>query len=111
MSIDSLADRLRSMQQYYRDGSTRSYEFRREQLQKLRSAILSHEKDLHDALHSDLKKSPEESWITETGFLVSEINFALKNLRQWMQPEKVRTNLVNFPSSSYIMREPLGVTL
>src|SRR5215467_6155173 len=111
MSTDSLADRLRSMQQYYRDGSTRSYEFRREQLQKLRSAILKHEKDLHDALHADLKKSPEESWITEIGFVINEINGALKNLRQWMQPEKVKTNLVNLPSSSYIMRESLGVVL
>ena len=35
----------------------------------------------------------------------------LKNLRQWMQPERVKTNLVNFPSSSYVMREPLGVVL
>src|SRR5215467_2892286 len=111
MSIDSLADRLRSMQQYYRDGSTRSYEFRREQLQKLRSAILKHEKDLHDALHADLKKSPEESWITEIGFVINEINGALKNLRQWMRPEKAKTNLVNLPSSSYVIREPMGVVL
>jgi aldehyde dehydrogenase (NAD+) len=32
-------------------------------------------------------------------------------LREWMQPERVPTNLVNFPSSSYILRDPLGVVL
>jgi len=99
------------MRQFYNSGQARPYDFRKQQLQKLRSAILSNEKDLHEALHADLKKSPEESWITETGFLFSEINFTLKNLRQWMQPERVKTNLVNFPSSSHIMREPLGVVL
>jgi len=111
MSDSSLAGRLQSVRQFYNSGQTRPYQYRKEQLKKLRSAILLHEKELHNALHEDLKKSPEESWITETGFLVSEINFTLKNLRQWMQPEKVKTNLVNFPSSSYIMREPLGVAL
>ena len=111
MPDSSLIGRLPRMRQFYNSGQTRSYQFRKQQLQKLRSAILSHERDLHDALHTDLKKNPEESWITETGFLLSEINFTLKNLRQWMQPERVRTNLLNFPSSSYIMREPLGVVL
>ena len=111
MPDSSLIGRLQSMRQFYNSGQTRPYRFRKQQLQKLRSTILSHEKDLHDALHNDLKKNAEESWITETGFLVSEINFALKNLSQWMQPERVKTNLVNFPSSSYIMREPLGVVL
>lgn len=111
MSDSSLTGRLQSMRQFYNSGQTKPYQFRKQQLQKLRSAILLHENDLHDALYTDLKKSPEESWITETGFLISELNFTLKNLRQWMQPEKVKTNLVNFPSSSYVMREPLGVVL
>jgi aldehyde dehydrogenase (NAD+) len=40
-----------------------------------------------------------------------EINTALKNLRLWMRPEKVKTNLLNFPSFSQIIQEPLGVVL
>jgi len=99
------------MRQFFNSGQTRPYLFRKQQLQKLRTAILMHEKELHDALHTDLKKSPEESWVTETGFLISEINAALENLRRWMQPEKAKTNLVNIPSSSYVMREPMGVVL
>jgi aldehyde dehydrogenase (NAD+) len=43
---------------------------------------------LHAALYADLKKSPEESWVTETGFVRSEISNALKSLEEWMQPEK-----------------------
>src|SRR6266487_2986567 len=111
MSTDSLIEQLQFMRDYYNGGITRPYAFRTQQLQKLKRAILQNERDLHDALHTDLKKSPEESWVTETGFLISEINSALRNLRGWMQPEKVKTNLVNFPSSSYVVREPLGVVL
>ncbi len=108
---DPLIHKLQTLRLFYNSGKTRPYDFRKQQLKKLRSAIFQHEEELHDALHFDLKKSPEESWVTETGFLVSEINSALKNLRQWMRPEKVKTNLVNFPSSSHVMREPLGVVL
>lgn len=111
MLAESLMGQLERIRNYYNRGLTRQYAFRKTQLQKLRSAVIQHEKDLHNALHTDLKKSPEESWITETGFLISEINYTLKSLRDWMRPEKVKTNLVNFPSSSYVMREPLGVVL
>ena len=111
MPDTSLTAGLQSMRQFYDRGKTKPYQFRKQQLQDLRSAILSHEKDLHDALYADLKKSPEESWVTETGFLISEINSALKNLHRWMRPEKRKTNLVNLPSSSYVIREPKGVVL
>ncbi len=102
---------LTKMQQYYQTGATRPYEFRKVQLKKLKSAILKYEKEMHDALYTDLKKSPEESWVTETGFLISEINATLKHLKQWMQPELQRTNLVNLPSKSYVLKDPLGVVL
>lgn len=42
---------------------------------------------------------------------MAEINLALRSLPHWMQQEKVRTNFVNFPSTSFILREPLGVVL
>lgn len=102
---------LQAMRQYYNSGATRSYAFRKAQLQKLRKAILQYETELHRALYTDLKKSPEEAWVTETGFLLSEINATLKHFKQWMQPKPVGTNLVNLPSKSYVMSEPLGLVL
>lgn len=111
MSLLSGKPDLTALRQYFNSGVTRSYQFRKEQLQKLKQAVLDHEQELYDALFADLKKSPEETWITETGFLLSEINNAIKNLRRWMQPEKTATNLLNLPSSSYVMREPLGTVL
>src|SRR5687768_10730143 len=108
---DSLATRLQRMRQYFDSGITKPYSFRKDQLKRLKKAILDHEKDLHEALFTDLKKSPEESWVTETGMVITELNAALKNLRGWMRPEHTSTNLLNLPSSSKIMKEPLGVVL
>jgi len=102
---------LEKMRQYFNSGITRPYAFRKEQLKKLKASILKHEQDLYNALHADLKKSPEESWVTETGMVIAELNAALKNLRGWMRPDRAATNLVNLPSRSRIMKEPLGVVL
>ncbi len=71
--------------------------WRKQQLQLLKNAILKYEQPLYDALYSDLKRSAEESWVTELGCGYSEINLALRHLHSWMQREKVKTNLVNLP--------------
>ena len=102
---------LQDLREYFHSGITKAYEFRKEQLKKLKGSILHHEQALYDALYTDLKKSKEETWVTETGFVISELNAAIKNLRQWMQPENADTNLLNLPSSSKILKEPLGVVL
>lgn len=111
MDQPSPLQHLQTMRRYFETGITRSYAFRCEQLKKLKRSMLAHEQDLYDALYADLKKSPEESWVTETGMVIAELNVAIKHLRNWMRPERVRTNLLNLPSTSKIMREPLGVVL
>ena len=107
----SLTNQLSAMRHFFDSGVTKPYQFRKEQLHKLKKAVLEHEQDLYDALFTDLKKSPEETWVTETGFLLAEINNTIKNFRRWMEPERTATNLLNLPSSSYVIREPLGVVL
>ena len=104
-------EQLAGIRQFFESGTTRPYEFRKKQLIQLKTAITNHEQSLYKALNEDLKKSPEESWVTEIGFVLAEINNALQNLKRWMHPERVATNLVNLPSSSKVMKEPLGVVL
>lgn len=111
MNNDPLLQRLQTLREYYQSGATRSYAFRKEQLKKLKQGIMQHEQELYAALYDDLKKSKEECWVTEIGFVISEINAAIKHLHHWMQPEKVQTNLLNLPSKSFILSEPLGVVL
>jgi aldehyde dehydrogenase (NAD+) len=106
-----IQQKLQRLRQYFDGGNTMSYAFRKQQLQQLKKALMRYEKPLYEALYADLKKNREESWVTEIGFVIAEIRLALNNLRYWMQPQKVKTNLVNIPSTSYLMYEPLGVVL
>ena len=99
------------MRTYFETGVTKTYDFRIKQLQKLKATVQKYEIEIFEALYKDLHKSKEECWITENGFFLSEIGVAIKKLSSWMKPEKVGTNLLNIPSSSFIMPEPLGVVL
>lgn len=111
MNPDVMQQKLQQLRAFYESGATQTLTWRKQQLQLLKNAILKYEQPLYDALYSDLKRSAEESWVTELGVAIAEINLALRNLSSWMQREKVKTNLVNLPSSSYVIREPLGVVL
>ncbi len=102
---------LLQLKNNFNSGITKSKDFRKEQLLKLKLAVLQHEQELYDALYTDLKKSKEEVWVTEIGFFLTELNNTIKNLNKWMKPTCVSTNLLNLPSSSYIYHEPLGVVL
>src|ERR1700754_2417112 len=102
---------LQQLRQFFDSGITRPYEWRRQQLQKMQQLILENESEILAALYTDLKKSPEEAYASETGLVLSEIRYMLKHLAGWMRPRRVRTNLVNLPSSSTIYRDPLGVVL
>ena len=102
---------LLSMRAYFETGDTKSVAFRKAQLTRLKQAVIEHASQLQEALYTDLKKSPEESWVTETGFLLSEISNAIQHIGKWMKPKRVGTNLLNLPSKSYVMTEPLGVVL
>lgn len=102
---------LHHMRIFYQSRTTENFEFRRNQLMALECAIKKYEKEIFAALFEDLKKGPEESYATETGLVLAEISFTLKNLKKWMRPERLKTNLLNFPSSTRLYRDSLGVVL
>ena len=101
-SLEHVFAQLPAMRQYIASQATASYAFRKQKLLQVKEAVLQYEQELHQALYTDLKKSAEESWVTETGFIISEINYTLKRLKKWMQPDRTGTNLLNFPSKSVV---------
>ena len=105
----SIIVQLQHMRHFATAQGTTSYDTRKQKLLRLKQMILRYEEDLHQALYTDLKKSAEESWVTETGFIIAELSYTIKHLKKWMQPQRVPTNLLNFPGRSFILKEPLGV--
>lgn len=100
---------IQPLRSYFLSGATQSYDFRLNQLKRLKKVVLEHEKEIYQALFADLKKTDEDAWATELGFFLSELNHTIEHLKGWMQPEAVATNLLNQPSSCFTIREPLGV--
>ena len=100
---------VQDLRTYFLTGATQSYDFRIDQLKRLKKQVLASEKALYKALYTDLKKTDEDAWATEIGFFLSELNHAIQYLKNWMKPNQVATNLVNMPAASYTVQEPLGV--
>src|SRR6478609_7150434 len=99
MTSEILLQRLANNRNFYNTGQTRSYEFRLKQLKALKAIILKYENEISEALYTDLKKSPEEAYATETGLVLATLNTTIRNLHSWMKPRSSGTDLVNIPSS------------
>lgn len=106
-----IVERLEKLHSFFSSHATLDVNFRLEQLRKLKKAILKNQKKIEEALWSDLHKSPEETFITETSIVLQEIDLHLKNLKRWAKPQRVLTPLPLLPSSGKIIYEPLGVSL
>ncbi len=108
---EKIENSVKELRSFFDSGATKSIDFRLRQLNKFKVAILAHTKDIQEALWIDLHKSSEESYLTEIGIVVSEINNQIKHLRRWAKPKRVSSPLFLIPSRSKIVYEPLGVAL
>ena len=90
---------------------SRDIAFRREMLGRFEEGLHKWEKPLCDALWADLHKSYEEAYMTEIGLIYGEIRQARRKLPRWARTRRKATPLTGMPSSSYIVREPLGHVL
>ena len=106
-----MEDILKKQKAFFDSHSTLSYEFRRKQLIKLKELILSNEFKLIEAFQKDFNKSPFEVYSTETGLVIKEINYLIRNLKRFMTPKRATTSLVNFPSKGSLIYEPYGTVL
>jgi len=96
---------------YFQSGATRSYTFRRQQLQRLKIALDKYEDALYQAIWTDMGKCREEAYMTEIMIVRDEIRTAECHLRRWMRDKHVMPSMLTFPSRNYIHYEPLGCAL
>ena len=102
---------VKKEREYFKTGVTLSYKFRLNALKKLKEAIIRNEKEIMNALFLDLGKSATESYMCEVGMVLSELKYAIRHLKKWIKRDRVTTPLAQFPSKSFIVKEPLGVVL
>lgn len=100
---------IQKQREFFATGQTKDLRFRREQLQRLKQAIIEYEVTIINAIQADLRRPELEAYFEMSP--LGEINFALKQLKSWTKPQKVPSTATQFPASSFIYPEPLGVVL
>ncbi|MBT4708935.1 MAG: aldehyde dehydrogenase [Flavobacteriaceae bacterium] len=108
---DIIKNIINKQRVFFNSKKTFDIQRRKELLKNLKKEIENNEKEIENALFKDLGKSEGESYLTELHFIYSELNIAIKNIDKWVKRKSVRSSLLNFPSSDYIIAQPYGITL
>src|ERR1700745_3451408 len=97
---------------YFATGTTRSYEWRVEQLDRMARLVGENEAALQQAIAKDFKTASQEQ-IFETLACLGEVEFQKSQLKEWMAPVEVPVPkaLAATGHRGVIYREPYGVAL
>lgn len=106
---DLAADLVRQQRQFFASGRTQDVNFRLEQLKRLKQAVLDRTDDIVNAVNADLGRPEFEAYFEIAA--ISEISYAIKHIKSWVKPQRIRTGLDQFPSGARICPEPLGLAL
>lgn len=106
-----MKDLVSLQRNYFNSNATKPVAFRLAQLKKLKGLIKSNEGPLQEAIHQDIGKGTFETFLTEFYFVNEELKTAINDLDAWALPKPIETNLLNAPAKSYVIPEPLGVSL
>ena len=111
MNETEIKDLVSRQRRYFLTGETLPVESRLEALKKLKKCIQEHEQEINEALKADLGKSAFESYMCETGLVLSELSYMIKNTPSYAREQTVPTPLAQFSSRSYRKPSPYGVVL
>lgn len=111
MTENKIEQIVASQRAYFRRGVTIDVNHRLKYLTALYAAIKANLTALHGGLKSDLGKSESESYMCETGLVLSELSYMIKHLKKFAKPQRVKTPLSQFKSKSYRLPSPYGNVL
>lgn len=111
MTETQIHEIVTAQREYFYTGATLDIDFRINALKKLKAYVQSHESEIAKAIALDLGKSSFESYMCETGMVLSELTHMLKHTRSYAKEKRVLTPLAQFHSRSYKKPSPYGVTL
>lgn len=106
-----LNSETQNLRDFFQTQSTKDIKFRKKYLKALKKSIKKHESDILDALKSDLGKNKVEAYATEVGFVMKELSYIIKELKNWAKTKSVTTPMMQFPAKSFIKYEPYGTVL
>ncbi len=109
LALPAIPNIVRQQREFFATGQTKPLQFRLEQLQRLKQAIIDRQEAILEAAKADLGRPAFEAYFEIA--TLAELDKALKQLKRWLRPQKVRVGVDQFPGSAWIQPEPLGVVL
>lgn len=101
---------VKTLHKSFKNGETKSLEWRKQNLLSLRSLVTENEEELCEALKKDLNKSKLEVHGMEFGIIKNAITHALNNLKSRMKPKQVYPIIQGRALySTYVQNQPYGV--
>ena len=101
-----------NQREFFLNGKTLDVKFRKEQLKKLKAAIIRNTDKITAALHEDLGRCDAEAYFCDIGDVIMEINEYIEGLSRWNRPETHFSGLACFPSIfTKVYKLPYGVSL
>ena len=83
---------------------------RKENLKRLKDALLKNKNKLIDAINEDFNgRSEDETMLAELMPSIEGINYAMKHVGNWMKPSKRHVSLLFQPASNTVHYQPLGI--
>ena len=111
MNQSEIQEIIKIQKNFFNGGATLEVSYRLQALKKLKKLIQVHEQELYEAFRQDLGKHPVESYASENGLVIQELNLMIRNLKKWARPKRAYTPLVHWPAKSYFRSEPYGRVL
>ena len=109
--MDYIENIINKQRKFFTSQKTKNVNFRIESLKKLRDVIKLRENDICKALELDLGKSCTESYMAEIGMVLEDLRYVIKHTKKWSKKEYHIAPLAQFPSTSFRIAEPYGLTL
>jgi len=102
---------LKIQRDFFSTHATRPVAFRIAALKRLAGAIEAREATILAALHQDLRKPPQEAYASEIGWVLSEVEHAIRHVKKWARPERRGRPRMAWFSRARVVPEPRGVAL
>ncbi|MGL4368041.1 MAG: aldehyde dehydrogenase family protein [Brevinemataceae bacterium] len=99
-----------SQNQFFKTGNTLPWNFRQQQLLTLKNLLKTYQDRIIKALKKDLNKSEFEAISSEMLIIMNELNYFLKNTKQWLKPKKTRY-WMSLDGKGEVIQNPFGTVL
>ncbi|EFA75481.1 aldehyde dehydrogenase [Heterostelium album PN500] len=100
-----------TLRKVFLTNKTRKIDWRYSQLKAVKKLVTENKDEITKAVKKDLGKPDFEIHQSEIAIILAEVDDAISNLESWSKPEKVYSPIHFKPSTSHIIKDPLGVAL